>query len=124
MHESRGLGDVYKRQGHNNAIKAIVNGTVPQDKHLDMHMSALEALFNQVDTLFPEGGDFGETKAKDEIWDNPDKFRETVENSKLAFARFKHTIKQGNRADAREAFKEYGKASCGSCHKSFKKKDD
>jgi cytochrome c556 len=111
-------------KGHNNAVKAIVNGKVPQTKHLDMHISALEEMFRQIDTLFPEGSDFGETNAKDEIWDNPEKFSETIEKAKQAFAKFKHVLKQGDQQAIRTAFKEYGKNSCGSCHKSFKKKDD
>lgn len=110
-------------KGHNNAIKAIVKGKVPYDNHFDVHLSSLEALFNQIDSLFPEGSDFGETHAKDEIWDNPEKFSKTVEKAKQALAEFKKIAKQGNKKATGKAFKEFGKASCGSCHKSFKKKD-
>jgi len=111
-------------RGHNNAIKAIINGKVPYDNQLDMHMVSLEALFKQLSILFPEGSDFGETSAKDEIWDNPKRFRETVDKAKEAFVKFKMVVKQGNNAAARSAFNQFGKASCGNCHKLFKKKDD
>ena len=111
-------------RGHNNAIKAIVSGKVPYANQLGMHMTSLGELFNQLDTLFPEGSDFGETEAKDEIWDNPEKFRQTVEKAKQAYAQFEMIVKQDNMPAARSAFKEFGKASCGSCHRSFRKKDD
>ena len=54
-------------KGHNKAIKAILEGKVPYDDHLDMHMTSLEALLSKVGELFPEGSDFGETDAKNAI---------------------------------------------------------
>ena len=42
-------------KSHNNAIKAIVNATVPYNQHLDMHLGALEQLFAEIARLFPEG---------------------------------------------------------------------
>ena len=110
-------------KSHNNAIKAIVNGTVPYDQHLDMHLGALEQLFAEIARLFPEGSDFGETNAKAEIWDNPQKFQQTVEKANQAFADFKQVVAGGDNQKTRTAFKEFGRASCGSCHKTFKEKD-
>ena len=111
-------------RGHNNAIKAIVNGKVPYSNQLAMHMDALEALFKQINVLFPEGSDFGETSAKDEIWDNPEKFRKTVDKSEEAFVKFKMAVNNGDNTATKKAFKQFGKTSCGNCHKSFKKKED
>ncbi len=111
-------------KGHNKAIKAILLGKVPYDDHLDMHMTSLEALLGRVGELFPEGSDFGETKAKDAIWDNPDKFKQAVEKAQQAFVTFQSVVAKGDSGSSQGAFKKFGKASCGSCHKSFKKKDD
>lgn len=110
-------------KSHNNAIKAIVNGAVPYDQHLDMHLGSLEQLFAEIAGLFPGGSDFGETNAKPEIWDNPQKFKQTVEKAQQAFADFKQVAAGGDKEKTRTAFKEFGRASCGSCHKSFKEKD-
>jgi cytochrome c556 len=89
-----------------------------------MHMASLEALLGRVGELFPEGSDFGETEAKDAIWDNPEKFKQTVEKAQNAFETFKSVeVKADDRASL-EAHKKFGKASCGNCHKSFKKEDD
>ena len=111
-------------KGHNKAIKAILEGKVPYNDHLDMHMASLEALIGRVGELFPEGSDFGETDAKDAIWDNPEKFKQTVEKAQKAFATFKSVVAEGDSRNSLDAHKKFGKASCGNCHKSFKKDDD
>ncbi|MBT8439085.1 MAG: cytochrome c [Gammaproteobacteria bacterium] len=111
-------------KGHNKAIKAILEGKVPYNDHLDMHMTSLEALLGRVGELFPEGSDFGETKAKDAIWDNPEKFEKTVKKAQEAFKTFESVAAKGDNNASLGAFKKFGKASCGNCHKSFKKKDD
>ena len=111
-------------KGHNNAIKSIVNGVVPYDNHLNMHIASLEALFKEIESLFPEGSDFGETNAKDAIWDNPEKFSKTSKEAIEALATFKGVASEGDKSKTRSAFKQFGKQSCGSCHKSFKKKDN
>ena len=111
-------------KGHNKAIKAILQQNVPYNDHLDMHMTSLEALLVTVGELFPEGSDFGETKAKDAVWDNPEKFKQSVDEAQKAFATFKSVVAAGDDRASLDAHKKFGKASCGSCHKSFKKKDD
>jgi len=111
-------------KGHNKAIKAILEGKVPYDDHLDMHMASLEALLGRVGELFPEGSDFGETDAKDAIWENPEKFKQSVEKAQNAFETFKSVVAKGDKRASLDAHKKFGKASCGNCHKSFKKKDD
>ena len=111
-------------KGHNKAIKAILEGKVPYDDQLDMHMASLEALLGRVGELFPEGSDFGETDAKDAIWENPEKFKQSVEKAQNAFETFKSVVAKGDKRASLDAHKKFGKASCGNCHKSFKKKDD
>ena len=111
-------------KGHNKAIKAILEGKVPYNDHLDMHMTSLGAHLGRVGELFPEGSDFGETDAKDAIWDNPEKFKQTVEKAQEAFVTFKAVVAEGDSRVSLGAHKKFGKASCGNCHKSFKKDDD
>ena len=110
--------------GHNNAIRAILQGKVPYDGHLDMHMASLESLLGEVGDMFPEGSDFGETNAKDAVWDKPEKFTQAVDKANKAFADFKSAMAGSDKRARLGAFKKFGKASCGGCHKAFKKKDD
>lgn len=109
---------------HNNAIKAILKGKVPFDGHLDSHMKSLEAMLGDVGSLFPEGSDFGETNAKDAVWDKPEKFNEAVNKAQQAFTDFKLLVETGDKKASAKGFKVFGKAACGNCHKTFKKKDD
>ena len=111
-------------KGHNEAIEAILKKSVPYNGHLEMHMTSLEALLGTVGELFPQGSDFGETDAKDAVWDNPEKFKQTVDKAQQAYATFKSVAAKGDTRASLDAFKKFGKESCGNCHKSFKKKDD
>lgn len=111
-------------KGHNNAIKSIVTAKVPFTNRLNAHLASMEQLFNEIDSLFPEGSDFGKTSAKDEIWDKPGEFKNTLTKSQQALNDFKQVVAQGDLAKSADAFKQFGRSSCGSCHKSFKKKDD
>ena len=111
-------------KGHNEAIEAILKENVPYKDHLEMHMTSLEALLGTVGELFPEGSDFGDTDAKDAVWDNPEKFRQTVDKAQQAYTTFKSVAAKGDTRASLDAFKKFGKESCGNCHKSFKKKDD
>jgi cytochrome c556 len=110
--------------GHNNDIKGIVNGAVPYKGHLNMHLTTLEQMFIEVGNLFPEGSDFGETNAKDSIWEQPEKFNKAVTNAQQALAEFKQVASQGDMAKTKAAFRTFGRTSCGGCHKEFKKKQN
>ena len=109
---------------HNNAIKATIKGKVPFDDQLDSHMKSLEAMLGDVASLFPEGSDFGETNAKDAVWDQPEKFDKAAKKAQQAFTDFKLVVDKGDKKASAKGFKVFGKAACGSCHKTFKKKDD
>ena len=43
-------------------------GKVAPPGHLAMHANALRDLASDLAALFPEGSDFGETKARADIW--------------------------------------------------------
>ncbi len=109
-------------KGHNAAIKSIVTGKVPYDKRLGTHISSIETLFSELDDIFPEGSDFGDTAAKDAVWDKPEQFRKTVKKAQQAIAEFKAAATSKSGGELVQAYKRFGKNSCGSCHKQFRKK--
>jgi len=111
-------------KGHNNDIKAIVYGAVPLDNHLNLHISALENLFAEIPSLFPEGSDFGDTNAKNAVWEKPQKFQQTIKSAQQALTTFKQVVAEGDKAKTKAAFKKFGRSSCGGCHKFFKKKQN
>jgi len=111
-------------KGHNNAIKSILNAKVPFTDRLENHVTSLKQLYMELDQIFPEGSDFGKTNAKEAIWEDPAKFKSTIDKSRQALDTFAAVIAQGNMQKSANAAKKFGKDSCGGCHKSYKKKDN
>lgn len=109
-------------KGHNLAIRQIVSGQFPDHGQIPRHVDALGDLFGELDTLFPEGSDFGKTNARDAVWDNPQKFAATIKKARSAYQTFKTAAQSSDRQRVGKALKAFGKGSCGLCHKSFKKK--
>jgi len=109
---------------HNSNIKSIVNGDVPFSDQLGLHIDTLQKMFDKVGTLFPEGSDFGETSAKDAVWEQPEKFQQAVKEAQQAIAELKAVTVSGDLEAAAEAHKQFSKAACGGCHRPFRKKDD
>jgi len=108
--------------GHNVAIKQVVSGQFPDNGQIPQHVAALSNLFSELDTLFPEGSDFGKTNAKSEIWDEPEKFATTLKKARKAFQAFQAASSSTDHKVLGKALKAFGKGSCGLCHKSFKQK--
>lgn len=81
---------------------------------------ALQALSKDIPALFPEGTDFGETKAKAAVWDNRDKFEKAASNLKDKVDAFAKAAKSDDRAATLKAFKGMGDA-CKGCHEDFRK---
>lgn len=109
--------------GHTGAASQIVRGKVAVQHDLLVHAEALAGLSAHITRLFPEGSDFGETKAREEIWSQWDKFDLAAGEAKKATAAFAVAVAGGDPRQISTAFKAVGK-SCKGCHKDFRIKDD
>lgn len=109
--------------GHTGASSQIVRGKIDAGDDLAMHAQALAKLNRDLARLFPEGSDFGETKAKEAVWEDWDKFEQASKTASEATAAFAEAVGTGDREKIAAAFKEVGK-SCKGCHKDFRQKDD
>jgi cytochrome c556 len=109
--------------GHMGASTQIVRGKVQPEGHLAMHAKALAELSGDLGVLFPEGSDFGETKAKAEIWSKPQDFARVVADAKTATAEFATAAAGGDAAQIAAAHRKVGEA-CKACHQDFRQKDD
>lgn len=109
--------------GHMGASTQIVRGKVMPEGHLAMHAQALAELNSDIAALFPEGSDFGETKAKDVIWQEWDKFQQAADQAKQATAVFADAVAGGDADTIAAAHKDVGQA-CKGCHEDFRQKDD
>jgi len=109
--------------GHSGAAGQIVRGKVSPEGALAMHADALAALNADLASLFPEGSDFGETRAKAEIWDNWTAFEKAAGDAKNATAAFAAAVADGDADKIAAAYREVGEA-CKGCHKEFRAKED
>lgn len=107
--------------GHMGASSMIVTGKVKFNKNLKLHADALAALTKDMVAMFPEGSDFGETNAKDAVWEQPEKFKKAAKESEDAAAAFAKVVDSGDKGKSIAAFKELGK-TCKACHKPFRQK--
>ena len=109
--------------GHNGSASQILRGKVAPPGHLAMHANALRDLTADLAALFPEGSDFGETKARADIWSDWAGFEKAANDAKTATAAFAEAVTGGDAGNIEAAFKQVGEA-CKGCHKTYREKDD
>jgi len=109
--------------GHMSATSLIVRGKVPHKGQLKQHVSALKALTSDIPALFPEDSDFGETRAKAEIWEKQEDFAKAAKASNDSIANLLKAVEGGNDGEILAGFKKVGEG-CKGCHKDFREKDE
>ena len=72
-------------------------------------------------TLFPAGSDQGDTKAKPEVWQNPDDFTVHLKALQDESAMLVTAANGGDMAAVKAQYDKLG-GTCGSCHKIYKAK--
>jgi len=108
--------------GHMSATSLIVRGKVPYKGQLKQHVSAMKTLTSDIPALFPEDSDFGETRAKAEIWEKPDDFAKASKASNDSIANLLKAVEGGNNSEIMAGFKKVGEG-CKGCHKNFREKE-
>jgi cytochrome c556 len=115
---------VMKSQGgHMSAAAEIVKGKVDFARDLPYHAEALAASLHNVAELFPTGSDFGETRAKPEVWNKRVEFEKAVTAGAQAGAAFLAAVKSNDRAAIQEKFGALAE-TCKGCHKDFREKEN
>lgn len=109
--------------GHMSATSLIVRGKVPYKAQLTQHVNALKVLSQDIPALFPEDSDFGETHAKQEIWEEWDNFTKAADSAMKSTEILLKTVEAGNDSELPASFKKVGE-SCKGCHKDFREKDE
>jgi cytochrome c556 len=113
---------IMKSQGaHAEAASEIIKGKVPYDSDLSYHAAALNSSTHDLVKLFPKGSDFGETRAKAEIWSKRSEFEKVANDAEKAGSAFLAAVNSGDTATIRKAFGDLGEA-CKGCHKQFREK--
>jgi cytochrome c556 len=87
------------------------------------HARSLQALTRNIPALFPKDSDFGETKARDEVWSKRADFEKAAKDTKTKVEVFAKAVQSSNPQTIAASFKDVGE-SCKACHKDFRQKDD
>ncbi len=115
---------VMKAQGgHMAAMAQIVRGKVNYGDRLAIHAKALNSIIGNIAELFPEGSDFGETAAKEEIWGRWEQFENSANKADEKAKTFLKAVNAGDQAAIGSTFKELAEA-CKACHKDFRQEEE
>lgn len=107
---------------HMGPMGQMVKGQRPFDQKVFVRNSGIiEQMSHIVPDAFVSGSDKGETRAKPEIWQQPDKFKVAMERFQSEAAKLSEVSKQGNPDQIKNEFGALAKA-CSNCHDQFRAK--
>jgi cytochrome c556 len=112
--------------GHMSTLSMVVKGESDRKQDAVTHAEAIADLSKIAGDLFPEGtgpAAAPDTHAKPEIWKDKDKFAAAMKNFQTQADDLVLAAKKGDMDVFRTQFQQVGKA-CGTCHDSFRVKDD
>jgi len=98
------------------SLAAVLKGKAPMS-HAPALSNAMAQLSMVVPDIFPAGSDSIDSRAKEEIWTQKEKFATAVKTFQAAAMNISKA--SGDKASFGEAFKALG-AACGGCHKPFR----
>jgi cytochrome c556 len=104
------------------AISRELKGSAPDVGRIQREAATLATLASQIPTWFPDGSGpdaSPKTRAKAEIWSNPEGFRQAHESYLRQTESFKRVADGGDIEQIRAAAQELGK-SCSNCHDDFR----
>lgn len=115
---------IMKSQGaHAEAASEIIKGKVPYDGDLSYHAAALNSSTHDLVKLFPADSDFGETRAKAEVWSKRREFEKVANDAEKAGGAFLAAVNSSDKAAISKAFGDLAEA-CKGCHKHFREKKE
>lgn len=107
---------------HYSAMDSIFKGKGGQIRDLKVHANALAALAKVAANVFPKGSDFGITRAKEDIWENPKEFKKVIRIFIDESAKLVKIVARSKLKSALTQFRFLGKNACATCHKKFREK--
>lgn len=107
--------------GHFTAAYSSMGGMPAFNANQTFHAESVARLSKIAVDVFPAGSGDGKTKAKAEIWSNPEGFKKAMDKFVMAAEDFAAASKSGDMASYGAATKALG-GSCKNCHDDFKDK--
>lgn len=106
---------------HFGRVAAMATGKMPFDPKAVVDNAEIATFMSKLPFAgFVEGTEKGETKAKPEIWLEPDKFRAAASKMQDEMVKLNAAAKGGNQDTIKAAVGEVGKA-CKGCHDNYRK---
>lgn len=110
-----------KKLGMNmGAIAKVAKGEMAYSDSLNDNAKDIAEIAANMPKFFPEGSGVEASRAKPEIWTQPDEFQKDIEDFQAAATQLVVAVKSGDQAMIGAALKETG-GTCGGCHKQFRK---
>ncbi|MFT4720845.1 MAG: cytochrome c556 [Candidatus Azotimanducaceae bacterium] len=107
--------------GHMKSMGTILKGRV-HASDLAYHANAMQAVSILMPSVFPEGSGKGKTKAKSDIWDEPEAFKQSMDDYVAAAKGMATAVATNDMALVGPAIKQLG-GTCKGCHDDYKQKD-
>lgn len=116
------IGEMKKLGMNMGAIGKVAKGEVAYSEALNQNAKAIAQLSANMSKWFPAGSGVEKSRAKPDIWDeaNKGKFAKEIEDLQAASLQLIVAVQSGDQAKIGGAIKAAG-ATCGSCHKAFRK---
>ena len=109
-------------QTHMKEISAMLKNERPMDAAiLVKNAASIETLSKAFPDGFPTGTGLGDTKARPEIWSQPDRFRQATFVYQREAAKFNEAARSGNIDNIKPQFGVLAR-SCAACHEDFRNK--
>ncbi|NVK20157.1 MAG: cytochrome c [Methylocystaceae bacterium] len=105
--------------GHMGSLKSIL--FLGGSGDAAYHAGAIKSAFEHMGNAYPAGSDKGETKAKAEIWEDMDGFKQKGKEAYGATLKLVEATAGDDKGAQIEAFKALGGA-CKACHKNYRAK--
>lgn len=106
---------------HFGRLGAMANGKIPFDAKVAADNADVALMMSKLPYVaFVEGSDKGDTKAKPEIWAEPEKFRAAASKMQDEMVKLNAAAKTGSVDNLKAAFGPTGQA-CKGCHDTYRK---
>ena len=109
--------------GHMEALKSIIMRRHPAKEDVGFHAKGMLEAFKHHGDAYPAGSDKGHTRAKGEIWTDPEGFKQAGEAAGKAIVGLIEAAASNDEQQIKTSFGEVGK-TCKGCHDDYRKKTD
>ncbi len=106
---------------HYKSLKLLSAGRITQPEQWLPQAQGLNNMAKMISTAYPDESDFGDTDAKESIWENKTDFNEKADALVKFSKQLVSVIEQGKQEQALEILREVSQ-TCKNCHKNYREK--